>query len=377
MSQQFDVIVVGIGAMGSATVLELARKGKKVLGVDRWAPPHANGSSHGKVRLTRQAYYEHPLYVPLARLARDKFDRMQVQFPDAPLVVQTGAIMLGDPDSEIIQGTLTSARTHEVPHEHLDADQIRRRWRMFEPFDEMVGVYEPGAALLMAERIVALQLNMARELGAELSLNEQVLGWEQTPDGVEVRTASRTVTADQLVLSAGAWNHTFLRGHNVPLVVERQLQQWWTPARHPEWFTVGQMPVTMWELHDHTMFYSMTDLGDGVKIAWHHGGDTVDPDRVDRDVSLAENASIADLLRRFMPHAKGERLTSEVCLYTNTPDAHFIVDRLPACDRVLLISACSGHGFKFSSAIGEIAADLLTTGGSTFDIAPFSLKRFS
>ncbi len=377
MSQQFDVIVVGLGAMGSSTVLELARKGQRVLGIDRWVPPHTMGSSHGKVRLTRQAYYEHPLYVPLARRAREKFDALPVPFGASPLVVQTGALMLGEPDSEMIQGTLKSARLHNVPHELVDADHIRKRWRMYEPFDEMVGVYEPGGALLMPERIVLLNLNLARESGAEIVLNEQVVGWDQVGEGVEIRTATRTVSAGQLVLSAGAWNTVLLREHNVPLHVERQYQQWWEPARHPEWFTAGAMPVTMWELHDNKMFYAMTDLGDGVKIAWHHQGEIVDPEQVKRETSLAENASLTDLLRRFMPHAKGERLASEVCLYTNTPDGHFIIDRLPACPQVLLISACSGHGFKFSSAIGEVAADLLTTGSSSFDVTPFSLKRFS
>ncbi len=177
------------------------------------------------------------------------------------------------------------------------------------------------------------------------------------------------------MIAAGAWTSSLLPG--LPLTVERQVIHWFDPAQEPDFFSPRRMPVSMWELHNGSLFYTKPDLGDGVKVGVHHGGRTVSPDDIDRRISDAEDAYVYDLLRRFVPFAKGHPLERAVCMYTNTPDRHFIIDRHPDDTSVLILSACSGHGFKFSSVLGEVTADLVTTGTSSFNLSRFSLSRFA
>lgn len=371
----YDVAVVGLGAMGSAVALQLARRGKRVIGFDRFTPPHAMGSSHGKVRLIREAYYEDPLYVPLVRRAFELWRMLAAESGGDPLLVQTGSLMVGNSGTQLVEGTRSSAAHHGVAHELLDATEIASRFPMFRPLEDMVGVFEPGSSLLMPERIIELHLELAARAGATLHYGATVAGWDSVNGGIEVRVSETRYRARQLVCCVGAWTGGILATLGLPLAVERQVQTWWEPARFPELFRVGRMPVSMWQLGDDRVFYTMPDCGDGIKIGWHHGGARVDVDTVDRDVSLEEHAAIADLLRRFAPQAKGQRLSHEVCLYTNTPDRHFIVDAHPLQPGVFVVSACSGHGFKFASAIGEAVADLVTEGTSRLDLTPFRLSR--
>ena len=372
----YDVAVVGLGAMGSSVALHLARRGKRVIGFDRFTPPHGMGSSHGKVRLIREAYYEDPLYVPLVRRAYELWRLLQAEAGGDTLLVQTGSLMIGTPGKPLVDGTLSSAVRHGVAHELLDAPALASRFPMFTPLDDMVGVFEPGSSLLVPERIIALHLELAARAGATLRFGEAVEGWDSAEGGIEVRVKAQRYRARQLVCCAGAWTGQLLAALGLPLAVERQVQTWWEPARFPDLFHVGRMPVSMWQLGDERVFYTMPDRGDGIKIGWHHGGAHVNADTVDREVSLAEHAAITDLLRRFVPHAKGQRLTHEVCLYTNTPDGHFIVDAHPGQPGVVVVSACSGHGFKFASAIGEAVADLVTEGACRHDLTPFRLSRW-
>ncbi len=374
MKRSYDVVVAGLGVMGGSVAMHLSRRGLRVLGVDRHRPPHTLGSSHGRTRLIREAYYEHPLYVPLVRRAYELWRALEREI-DAPLLRQVGSIMVGHPDSEIVTGTLGSALQHHVDHEVITAARMPKVFPMFQPLDDMVAVYEPGSSLLHPEAIVAAQLELAIRAGAMLEYGQAVAGWEPAIDGVDVRIGDDIVYASHLVLSTGAWIGE-LAGTALPVTVERQLQQWWSPDRNEELFKEGRMPVSMWQLHDERIFYTMPDLGDGVKIGWHHSGPTVTADTVDRSVSTQENAAITDLLRRFLPHAKGERLGSEVCLYTNTPDGHFVIDAMGEGAAVTVLSACSGHGFKFGSVLGEVVADRLTKGQSAFDLTPFRLGRW-
>ncbi len=373
MKRSVDVVVAGLGAMGGSVALHLARRGWRVLGVDRHRPPHTYGSSHGRTRLIREAYYEHPLYVPLVRRAYELWRAMERDF-GTPLLRRTGSLMVGRAESELVRGTLASAQQHAVDHDVLPAERLPKVFPAFQPLEDMVAVHEPGSSLLYPETIVSAQLELAARSGATLEFGQPVTAWEPALGGVDVRIGDRQVIASHLVLATGAWIGDLVP--TLPVVVERQLQQWWEPARHAEVFAAGRMPVSMWQLNDDRIFYTMPDLGEGVKIGWHHSGSTVTADTVDRTVSHAENASISDLLRRFLPHAKGERLGSEVCLYTNTPDAHFIVGSHPAEGAVTVLSACSGHGFKFASVMGEVVADRLTTGSAAFDLTPFSPARW-
>jgi sarcosine oxidase len=370
----YDVGVVGLGAMGSAAALELARRGLRVIGFDRFAPPHTMGSSHGHVRLIREAYYEGQVYVPLVRRAFDLWRALNGQ-AGGRLLTPTGVLMVGRPESGIVTGAADSARTHGIPYEMLGAPELMERFPAFVANGDHVALYEPGAALLHPELCIALQLELASRHGAELRYHEPAAEWTPTGDTIDLRTASGRYRVRQLVLCPGAWMPELTGGIALPLTVERQVQHWWEPAQ-PELFRAGRMPVSMFEMEDGRLFYTMPDTGHGVKIGWHHSGHVTTADNIDRTVSADERAAISTLLERHLPLARGRERAAAACLYTNTPDAAFIIARHPAVPAALIVSACSGHGFKFSTVIGEIVADLLTTGRSAFDLTPFALRRF-
>lgn len=374
MMPMYDVGVVGLGAMGSAAALELARRGLRVIGFDRYAPPHTFGSSHGHVRLIREAYYEGPVYVPMVRRAFELWRALDGQ-AGGRLLTPAGVLMIGHPESAIVTGAAQSARMYGIPFEMLDAAEVMARFPAFVLDAGHVALYEPGAALLHAELCIAFELELASRHGAELRYHEPVETWHPVGDAIDIRTASGGYRVRQLVLSPGAWLPELSGGLALPLTVERQVQYWWDPAQS-DYFQAGRMPVAMLELGDGRLFYTMPDTGHGVKIGWHHTGQATNPTDVDRTVSVDERSAIRELLDRYMPLAQGTERTHAVCLYTSTPDAAFILDRHPQVDRALVVSACSGHGFKFAPVIGEIVADLVTTGQSAFDLTPFALKRF-
>ena len=370
----FDVAIVGLGAMGSAAAYHLARRGQRVVGIDQFSPPHAMGSSHGKSRMIREAYYEHPLYVPLVQRAYVLWDELSLM-AGAPVFLQTGGLMVGPEQGTLVQGTLRSAAEHRLAHERLSSGTLRRRYPAFSPLDDMVGVLEHRAGILFPDVIIRSHLQLAELHGATLRRDEAVQGWDRTTEGIAIRTSSGTIVARQMIVAAGAWTAPLLVSLALPLTVERQVIHWCDPVQFPEYFTPERMPVSIWELPDGTLFYTKPDLGDGVKIGVHHGGATVTAESIDRHISDAEDARIYDLLRRFVPFAKGHLRDRAVCMYTNTPDAHFVVDRHPEVEEVLILSPCSGHGFKFASVLGEVAADLVTRGSSDFDLTPFALQR--
>jgi sarcosine oxidase len=375
-SAPYDVIVVGLGAMGSATLHTLARAGHRVLGVDRFAPPHALGSSHGRTRIIREAYFEHPAYVPLVRRAFDLWRELE-RASGRVLFVRTGGITIGPEDGTLVRGARASAELHGVPHRVLSAAAVHRQFPGLQPLDDMVGVLEERAGVLFPEFCIGTLLAAAATHGADVRLNEPVVAWEESNGGVHVRTTSGDHRGAQLVIAGGAWTRQLVPELGPVLSVDRQPSHWFEPASHAEELGAARCPVTLWEYGAGRVFYTIPDFGDGVKVAVHYEGHTVDPDRVERHTLPDEDAHATDLLRRFLPHAKGHLRGSQVCLYTNTPDRHFIVDRHPAhAERVLVVSACSGHGFKFATVIGEIAAELLTTGSSRHDVAMFGVGRF-
>ena len=373
-----DVIVVGLGAMGSAAAFHLARRGARVLGLDRFAPPHDRGSSHGRSRIIREAYFEDPLYVPLVRRAYELWEELEIA-TGAQIFRQTGGLMLGPRDGTVVAGALARARQHGLPVEELSAPEVARRFPGFRPTVDMVGVWEPRAGYLVPERAVAAHLALAARHGAELRTGESVLRWEAGGDRVEVATAGgATYVARRLVLAAGAWMRDLLGpALDLPLVVERQVQHWFRPARDAELFAPERFPIFICEHAPGRAWYGFPDAGDGVKAALHHQGEpAADPSALRREVAPAEVDAVRALLRTFLPAADGPRLESTVCMYTNTPDEHFVLDVHPAHPEVVVASPCSGHGFKFSSAIGELVADLATSGRTGFDLTPFRVSRF-
>lgn len=377
MSESYDVIVIGLGVMGSAASYTLARRGLRVLGIDRFAPPHANGSSHGKTRMIREAYFEHQLYVPLVRRAYQLWEELGHDAGGRTFLRKTGGIYIGPSESQTVKGALAAAMHFRIPHEVLSAGKLHRRFPAFAPLDEWVGLFELRAGVLFVQPILEAYLELARQKHAEFKVGEDVTAIESLGGSVRVTTTRATYQAGQAIVAVGAWAPELLRDLDLPLTIERQVSHWFDPSREEQFFRMDRMPVSMWEFKEQQFFFTMPDAGDGVKTGLHHGGATTTPNDVNRTVSPDELAYIADMLRRFVPFAKGHHRGSETCLYTNTPDGHFIVDRHPSLPDVLVMSPCSGHGFKFASVLAECAADLVMGRAPAFDLTAFSLSRFA
>lgn len=374
MTVRYDVIVAGLGAMGSQTLAECARRGIKAAGFDRFSPPHDQGSSHGKSRIIREAYFEDPIYVPFVQRAYERWAELEAESGVA-ILRRTGGLCYGPPDGELVTGARRSAELHGLPYELLTPGEIRARFPTFVVRDDWAGVLEPRAGMLAPELAIGAALGVAERLGAKVHRNDPVLHWRQDGDGVMVDTASGRYAASQLIISAGMWVRTLVAELALPVTVMRNVMYWFDPARDAARFAPERFPVFLGELGEGLMWYGFPDAGDGVKIALHHFGPESAPDAVDRVVRPEEVAHLRTLIERFMPAANGALRETAVCTYTNTPDAQFIIDRHPLADRVIVASPCSGHGFKFSSAIGEVLVDLVQTGRSRFDLAPFAIGR--
>jgi sarcosine oxidase len=370
LAPSFDVVVIGLGVMGAAAADALAGRGRRVLGLDRFHPPHDRGSSHGRSRVIREAYFEHPLYVPLVRRAYDLWHELERE-RGAQLFTQTGLLSLGPPDGAVVAGARRSALEHGLWHEELDGGQIRARWSALQVPPGAGGLYEARAGLLSPERCVEALLARAAARGATLRTGEAVERWTASSDGVEVRTPAGTFTAGALVISAGAWATSLLPGLALPLRAERRVVHWFAPARNAGALRAGHCPIVLWESAPGKMFYTTPDTGDGVKASLHNDGETTDPGAV-RPPSADDAAAARALLQRLLPDAAGELLDARTCLYTLAPHGHFVVDRHPEHRQVVIASPCSGHGFKFGPAIGELVADMLTGRPAP---EPFALGR--
>jgi sarcosine oxidase len=376
----YDVIVVGLGGMGSAAAYHLARRGRRVLGLEQFTPAHDRGSSHGRSRVIRQAYFEDPAYVPLVLRAYELW-REAEQASDTELLLITGALMIGAPDSEVVAGSLRSAREWNLDHDLLDAADLRRRFPVFAPTADTVALYEARAGVVRPESAVAAHLTLAAEAGADLRFEEPIVGWEADSSGeaVTVTTRRGAERAGRLVLCPGAWAPELLAGLGVPLMVERQLQFWFQPSGDPDAFLPGRYPVWVWDGGGDGQPYSLPaidGLDGGVKAAWFRHGRTCTPETIDRRVTAAEVGEMAEVLRARVPLLPGRFLGAAACMYTNTPDQHFVVALHPAHPQVAVACGFSGHGFKFAPVIGEILADLAITGTTAHPIGLFDPRRF-
>ncbi len=356
--------------MGSAAAFHLAGRGLRVLGIDRYRPPHALGSSHGQSRIIRQAYFEHPLYVPLVQRSYELWTELQLRSRSALMRI-TGGLSIGLPDSVLVSGARRSVEQHGLDHDILSAPEILRRFPALRPAADMIAVWEPRAGILFPEDCVSAHLELAQASGALLRYDEPLTRWQSDGAGVRLVTNVGEYRARQMLLTAGAWTASLVPAVPLPFTVERQVVYWFEPRASPASFLPESCPVHLWEVSPREFFYGFPDLGNGVKVAMHHGGELTHPDGVRRDVDDAEVASIRERMRRWLPDADGELRAASVCLYTNTPDEHFWIDRHPHEPRVLIASPCSGHGFKFAPAIGEIVADLVTGTAPRFDLSLF------
>jgi sarcosine oxidase len=374
-NSSFDVIIIGLGAMGSATAYHLAKRGVRVLGLDKFSPPHTFGSAHGKTRVIREAYFEDPCYVPIVQRAYELWAELERE-SGAKLFEQTGGLMIGKPDSVVVTGAARSAQLHRLAYESLTAEEVEHRFPALRLSDGMVATYEPRAGVLFPERCVEAHLSLAIRHGASLRCDEPVISWNSDGGSVRVKTEKGEYRAARAVFTAGAWTTKLLAKLALPLHCERQIAFWFEPRQNPHQFASGNLPVFIMEYASGKSFYGIPDFGDGFKVARHHEGETIDPDRVNREVSRAEIDSIRSLLRVFLPDAEGFLRTASVCIYTNAPDSHFVVDLHPQHRQVVIASPCSGHGFKFSSAMGEILAAMTSDQPPLLDINLFGLKRF-
>jgi sarcosine oxidase len=372
----FDAIVIGLGAMGSAAVASLARRGARVIGIDKYAPGHDRGSSHGATRVIRLGYFEHPSYVPLLRAAYPLWRDLAAK-SGLPLLNITGIVEIGAPDSELVAGTLRSSRLHGLAHDVLDHAGLMRRFPAFRVPEGYVGVFQPDGGFLRAEQAIGAQLALAREAGAQLRIGEEVVAVEPRGAGVRVVMRDGVIEAGCAIVTAGPWVKSVLPGLPAPIRVTRQVLGWFEPHDRAL-FAPACFPVFMLQNADGILYGFPDDGANGVKVAKHHHADeSADPDRYDREVSAADEAMIRAALAAHLPAANGRRLAATTCLYTMTPDGDFILDRLPGHAAIIVASPCSGHGFKFAPVIGEILADLAIAGTTSHDISRFALARFA
>ncbi len=373
----FDAIVVGLGAHGSAAAAALAGRGQRVLGLERFGPGDAFGSSGGWSRMIRIAHFEHPWLVPLAEASWDRWLELERE-AGMPLLTRTGGLYGGPAGSSIVAGALASAGGHGVAHELLDAAEIHRRWPVLEPADDTVAVLEDRAGTIRIDRAMDALLAVAEDAGASLAFGRRMVDWKPSAGGgFEVWTEDgKVVGGEHLVLATGPWIGGSVPDLDLPLTVEREVPMWFEPTVEPAANGADRLPV--WVLRDgDSMFYGIPhDPQLGLKVSVHHWGSFVDPDTVDREVAATDIERVRAFLRRRLPAADGRLLNAKVCLYTNTPDETFVIDRHPAAPGIAFASACSGHGFKFAPVIGEILADLVTDGTTAWPIEPFRADRF-
>ena len=371
----FDVVVCGLGVMGCAALHQLAQRGQRVLGIERFTPGHDRGSSHGSTRIIRLSYFEHPSYVPLVRRAYALWQELE-QASGQQLLYVTGVAEMGPPDGTLVAGTLAAARQHELRHEVLSDSELMHRYPAFRLPANFVGVVQPDGGYLAAERSVEALMTQARRAGASVRTGETIKAIEPHPGQVRIVTDSGVVEAGTVIVAAGAWLNSLLPDVTLPLRVTRQVMAWFTPI-DPAPFAPGHFPVFLIESR-HGMHYGFPPFGNGaVKVAkHHHANQTVDRENYDRTFNSDDEKLIRAAVADHLPSANGQILNAQTCLYTVTPDGDFIIDRVPEFPQVIVASPCSGHGFKFAPAIGEILADLATVGSTRHDISRFSLKRF-
>jgi sarcosine oxidase len=373
----YDVIVVGVGGMGSAACYHLATRGQRALGLERFDIPHTNGSSHGLTRIIRLAYHESPAYVPLVRRAMTLWRETETRFGRQLLFI-TGSLDAGPDGGDFFAGSLAAVKEHDLPHELLTAAEINTRFPGFSLPATHRGLFQPDGGFVASERAIIAHVMLAQAAGAEIHAREKVERWEPIAGGgVRVTTSRSSYEAGRLILSAGAWISDFVPALKPIAVPERQVLGWFQPA-DPRPFMPDAFPVSILMVEEGPYFMLPIWGAPGLKIGLHHHrAERGHADALSREPTAEDEALLRLCLARYMPLANGPVMTLRTCLYTNTPDEHFIIDTLPGNDDVIVASPCSGHGYKFASVIGEILADLATTGRSALPLDMFRLGRFS
>jgi sarcosine oxidase len=364
-----EAIVVGLGGMGSAAAAHLAARGARVLGLEQFQPGHTQGSSHGRSRVIRLAYFEHPAYVPLLRRSYELWRQLERE-TGKHLLQMTGGLMIGRPDSDVVSGSLRSARQHDLDHDVLDAGEIHRRFPPFTPEPGVIALHEREAGVVFPEEAIHAHLAVAAGHGAELHFDERVEDWRISASGsIEVRTSHARYECERLVLAPGAWAPSLFKIDWLPLEIEPQMLYWFEPAGGAAPFAADRFPIYIWDLGHPggrgVQFYGFpADAEQRVKVAFF------------RSAKIDERSMRAALEPCLPALARGRLVDSISCKYTLTPDHQFVIGVHPHHPNVVVASPCSGHGYKFASVIGEILADLATSGATRHPISLFAPSRF-
>lgn len=371
----FDVAVIGLGAMGSAALFNLARRGRRVIGIEQFEPGHDKGSSHGESRIIRLSYFEHPSYVPLARRAMEKWRELEALSGRTILTV-TGVLEAGYPGCPIVEGSLEASRLHDLEHEVLDAAEINRRFPAFKLPSHWTGLYQPDGGFLRPELAIRQFVGLAESHGAEVRIRTRVLAIEPHGASVRVRTEAGEIEAGSVIIAAGAWVGDFAPELKPHLKLTRQVLGWFEPLQAAS-FAPDRCPVFILESEDDACYGFPDFAGTGVKAASHRkGAYFTSANDLAQDGGAADEAQIRRMLALAMPDANGPLKAMRTCMYTRTPDEDFVIDQSSDDPRIVVASPCSGHGFKFASVIGDVLADLALGKAPSNDISRFKLDRF-
>jgi sarcosine oxidase len=375
-TKHFNTIVVGVGGMGSATCYQLAKRGQRVMGLERFDIPHDMGSSHGYTRIIRLAYYEHPSYVMLLTRAYQLWDEIEKR-SGRKLFYKTGSIDAGPADSWVFKGSLRSCIEHDLPHEVLTGIELAQRFPGYRLPHDIMALFQPDGGFLLPEKAIVAYVQAAQAMGAEIHAREHVLGWEPLGDGVQVITDRAEYTADSLVITAGSWDSNLLPFLNRLAVPERQVLAWLQPEK-PEYFSPERFPVFN-VLVEEGRYYGFPVFGvPGFKFGkYHHFEEQGAPEYLSREVTREDEEMLREFAARYFPDGAGPVMTLKSCMFTNSPDKHFIIDLHPEYPQVSFAAGFSGHGYKFASVIGEVLADLAERRDSRHDIRLFSLARLT
>ncbi len=371
----YDVIVLGTGGVGSAAAYQLARREAKILGIDRFPGGHDRGSSHGETRVIRQAYFEHPDYVPLLLRAYELWRELE-QEGGVDLLHQVGLLQVGPPDGCVVGGVLEAARLHGLKVESLSREETPRRFPGFQAADDAVGVFEPAAGYLRVERCVLAHLAAAKARGAEFRFGVTANEWKSEGNRVRVITDQGEFSANKLIITAGPWAPQLLADVGVRLVVRRK-HLYWFPTNDAAYHERHGCPTYLYEL-PHGVYYGFPQIDElGVKVAEHSGGAVVDdPTNDPRPLDAADLSRVEDFLAKYLPGVGRPMQRRSVCFYTMSPDEHFLVDRHPRDENVFFVAGLSGHGFKFTSVLGEALAEMALGGRTKLPVGFLSLGRF-
>ncbi|MDS0295478.1 N-methyl-L-tryptophan oxidase [Halogeometricum luteum] len=371
---KYDAIVVGVGGVGSAVVYELARRGKNVLGLERYDIPHSRGSSHGQTRIIRRAYHEHPQYMAMIDRAYDYWERLEDECGEQ-LLFKTGSVAAGPAASDLVSGARRTCEVHSIPHERIGGAEASERFPGFTLPEEYEVVYQADGGFVRPEAATVAHVRLARELGATVETETEVTDWRSTRNGVQVTTENGRYEADRLVVAAGPWLGKVVDSLASAVSPERQVLSWFRPKRAED-FAPETHPVFLVSDGEDIHYGFPTYGRPGVKFGRHyHLRERIDPDGMDREATAHDEAILAEAAGRYLAVDADEPLGFETCIYTNTADRDFIVDTLPNHSDVVVLGGFSGHGYKFAGVLGELGAELASGEEPSLDIGPFAIGR--